>query len=176
VAQLITHAITDKERGIYYAFPFLTGVRVSSGWAYCGRTLIWITTPSPYAEFRSATVQQLIIPGLNGEPYRVFPGPGIPQQWSMPRKGGGPILYSNFLKHYWKPAFIKFGVRYVTHHPARHPFVSVLQAHRVEVGQVAKLAGHANSAATLGHCTQAVRGGAEAIAVLDEVYRGTEAD
>ena len=29
VAKLITFAKNDKERGIYYAFPFLTGVRVS---------------------------------------------------------------------------------------------------------------------------------------------------
>ncbi len=29
VAQLIAYAKTDKDRGIYYAFPFLTGMRVS---------------------------------------------------------------------------------------------------------------------------------------------------
>jgi len=58
----------------------------------------------------------------------------------------------------------------VTHHSARHSFVSVLQAQGVEVGLVAKLAGHANPAVTLGHYTQAVRGGAEAVAKLDAVY------
>lgn len=30
VAELLTHAKSDKERGIFYAFPFLTGVRVSA--------------------------------------------------------------------------------------------------------------------------------------------------
>ena len=59
---------------------------------------------------------------------------------------------------------------YVTHHSARHSFVSVLQAQGVEVGLVAKLAGHANPAVTLGHYTQTVRGGAEAVAKLDAVY------
>jgi site-specific recombinase XerD len=64
-------------------------------------------------------------------------------------------------------------VRYVTHHSARHSFVSTLQAQGVEVGLVAKLAGHANPSVTLGHYTQAVRGGAEALAALDAIYTGT---
>lgn len=59
----------------------------------------------------------------------------------------------------------------MTHHSARHSFVSTLQAQGVEVGLVAKLAGHANSAVTQGHYTQAVRGGAEAVAVLGQVYQ-----
>jgi len=40
----------------------------------------------------------------------------------------------------------------------------------VEVGLVAKLAGHANPAVTLGHYTQAVRGGGEAVERLQEAY------
>lgn len=96
----------------------------------------------------------------------------VPQQWPLPRiGGGGPILYSNFLKRYWRRAFKNAGVRYVTHHSARHSFVSTLQAQGVEVGLVAKLAGHANPAVTLGHYTQAVRGGAEALAILDQAYQ-----
>jgi integrase len=35
---------------------------------------------------------------------------------------------------------------------------------------VAKLAGHANVAVTLSHYTQAVRGGADALAALDRAY------
>jgi len=41
----------------------------------------------------------------------------------------------------------------------------------IEVGLVTMLAGHANPAVTLGHFTQAVRGGAEALAVLDQAYQ-----
>jgi len=116
---------------------------------------------------------RLRCPRLDGELYRVFPGPGVIRQWPQQRRGGGgPILYSNFLKRYWKPAFKTFGIRYVTHHSARHSFVSVLQAMGVEVGLVAKLAGHANPTVTLGHYTQAVRGGAEALAILDRAYQG----
>jgi len=112
-------------------------------------------------------------PRSNGETGRVFPGPGVQRQWPLPRiGGGGPILYSNFLKRYWKPAFAASGIRYVTHHSARHSFVSVLQAQGVEVGLVARLAGHSNPAVTLGHCTQAVRGGAEAVAMLERAHQG----
>ena len=126
----------------------------------------------------SATLRTMLLewrlrcPRLNGEFYRVFSGPGVSRQWPLPRiGGGGPILYSNFLKRYWKPAFAASGIRYVTHHSARHSFVSVLQAQGVEVGLVARLAGHSNPAVTLGHYTQAVRGGAEAVAMLDRAYQ-----
>ena len=114
---------------------------------------------------------RLNCPRLDGELYWVFAGPGVPRQWPLPRiGGGGPLLFSNYLKRYWKPAFAAAGVRYVTHHSARHSLVSTLQAQGDEVGLVAKLAGHANPAVTLGHYTQAVRGGAEAMAVLEAAY------
>ena len=112
-------------------------------------------------------------PRLDGELYRVFPGPGVPQQWPLPRRGGGgPLLLSNVLKRYRRPAFKAASIRYVPHHSARHSVMSALQAEGVEVGLVAKPVGHANPAVTLGHDTQAVRGGAEASAVLDRAIRG----
>ena len=199
VAKLVAHARTDPERGIFYAFPFLTGVRVSEQLGLLwedvdlernviairrvqerdGSTTDMTKTEAGEREIPiSATLRQMLLewrlrcPRLNGLLVRVFPGPGKPQQWPQPRTGGGgPILYSNFLKRYWRPAFAKSGVRYVTHHSARHSFVSTLQAQGVEVGLVAKLAGHANPSVTLGHYTQAVRGGAEALAALDAVYQ-----
>lgn len=162
VAELITIAKSDKDRGIYYAFPFLMGVRVSEQ-----LDLLWedvdldhnfiricrvqerddTTTDTTKTEAGereipiSATLRTMLLewrlrcPRLNGELIRVFPGPGVQRQWPLPRiGGGGPILYSNFLKRYWKPAFAKSGIRYVTHHSARHSFVSTLQAQGVEVG------------------------------------------
>ncbi|QMU59668.1 MAG: tyrosine-type recombinase/integrase [Boseongicola sp.] len=198
VAQLLTYTRIDKERGIFVAFPFLTGVRVSEQLGLLwedvdlDRNTITIrrvlerdgtTTDQTKTEAGerdipiSPTLRAMLLewrlncPRADGELYRVFPGPGVPRQWPLPRiGGGGPLLYSNFLKRYWKPAFKAAGIRYVTHHSARHSFVSTLQAQGVEVGLVAKLAGHANPAVTLGHYTQAVRGGAEALAVLDAAY------
>jgi integrase len=201
VAKLIAHAQTDKDRGIYYAFPFLTGMRASEQLG-----LLWedidfarnIITVRRVQERDGSTTDQtkteagqreipisptlrnmllewrLICPQLDGQLYRVFAGPGREQPWPLPRKGaGGPILYSNFLHRYWQPAFARAGVRYVTHHSARHSFVSTLQAQGVEVRLVAKLAGHANPSVTLGHYTQAVRGGAGALAALDAIYAST---
>ncbi len=198
VTELIAFARADKARGIYYAFPFLTGMRASEQLG-----LLWedvdfdrsILTVKRVLERDGSTTDQtkteagmreipiaptlrtmllewrLICPRLDGELYRVFAGPGRRRAWPQRSKGaGGPILYANFLHRYWKPAFERMGLRYVTHHSARHSFVSTLQAQGVEVGLVAKLAGHSNPAVTLGHYTQAVRGGADALAVLDAAY------
>jgi len=46
-----------------------------------------------------------------------------------------------------------------------------MQAAGVEVGLVAKLAGHASAVVTLGRYTQAVRGGAMAAEALEKAYR-----
>ncbi len=198
VAELIAFARTDKERGIFYAFPFLTGLRISEQLG-----MLWddvdfernIITVKRVLERNGTTTDQtkteagmreipiaptlrtmllewrLICPRLDGELYRVFAGPGQRRAWPQrSKRAGGPILYSNFLHRYWKPAFERMGLRYVTHHSARHSFVSTLQAQGVEVGLVAKLAGHANPAVTLGHYTQAMRGGEAAMAALDAAY------
>jgi len=198
VAHLLAYAKEDQHRGIFVAFPFLTGCRVSEQLG-----LLWedVDLDGGVIQIRRiqerdgtltdqtkteagerevpicATLRQMLLewkltcPRLNGDLHRVFPGAGVPRAWPQPRiGGGGPVLYSNFLKRYWRPAFVKSGVRYVTHHSARHSFVSTLQAQGVEVGLVAKLAGHSNPAVTLGHYTQAVRGGAGAVELLDQAY------
>ena len=70
------------------------------------------------------------------------------------------------------PALRRLELPYVTPHSARHSFISTLQAQGIEVGLVAKLAGHSNPAVTLGHYTQAVRGGEAALAALERAYCG----
>ena len=125
----------------------------------------------------SATLREMLLdwrvrcPRLDGELHRVFPGPGRLQPWPKPRLGGGTaLLYQNFRKRYWSAAFRRLGLPYVTPHSARHSFISTLQAQGIEVGLVAKIAGHANPTVTLGHYTQAVRGGEAAIEALDRAY------
>jgi integrase len=109
-------------------------------------------------------------------PRRVFPSPGARQAWPKPRiGGGGPLIYQNFRTRYWRPVFKTLGLPYVSLHSARHSFISVLQAQGVEVGLVAKLAGHANPSVTLGHYTQAVRGGGDAVERLQQAYSGPSA-
>ena len=74
-----------------------------------------------------------ICPRHNRELHRVFPGPM-----------GGCLTYWNWRARYFRPALIRLGLPTVTPHSARHGFISALQVNGVEVGLVAKLAGHAN--------------------------------
>jgi integrase len=105
---------------------------------------------------------------------RVFPAPGVARAWPLPRLGGGgPLIYGNFRKRYWVPTLKRLGLPAVTPHSARHSFISTLQAQGVEVGLVAKLAGHKNAVVTLSHYTHAMRGGEEAVKALDRAYAGS---
>jgi integrase len=198
VSVLLAAAQDDPERGVYYAFPFLTGVRPSEQlgllWSevdfeanvirICraqtdGGHLLEVTkTDAGRREIPMAPVLRKMLlewrvrcPRLLGELYRVFPGPGRVQAWPKPRlPGGAALLYQNFRKRFWKPPFAKLGLPYVTPHSARHLFISAMQMAGVEVGLVAKLAGHSNANVTLGHYTQAVRGGADAMGALEQLF------
>ena len=112
-----------------------------------------------------------ICPRPSGGLNRVFPRLGrLPSSPGQPLSGGGALSYANFRKSYWQPAFASLGLPYVTPHSARHTFISTLQAQGIEIGLVAKLAGHANANVTLSHYTQAVRGGEVAVAALEGAY------
>jgi integrase len=105
---------------------------------------------------------------------RVFPAPGVARAWPLPREGGGgAFIYGNFRRRYWGPTLKRLGLPAVTPHSARHSFISVLQAQGVEVGLVAKLAGHKNAVVTLSHYTHAMRGGEDAVKALDRAYAGS---
>lgn len=198
IAKLIAAAREDAEQGIYYAFAFLAGTRPSEQlgllWSEVDfeRNVIRISriherdgtltemtkTEAGMREIpMSAVLREMLLewrvrcPRLGKELHRVFPGPGRLQEWPLPRLGGGgPLLYQNFRKRYWVPAFERLGLPYVTPHSARHSFISTLQAQGIEVGLVAQIAGHANPTVTLGHYTQAVRDGSAAIEALDRAY------
>ena len=66
------------------------------------------------------------------------------------------------------PGLAWLALRDAAQRPAR--FISTLHAQGIEVGLVAKLAGHANATVTLAHYTQAVRGGEVAIEALERAY------
>jgi integrase len=199
VGMLIEAAQQDSHRGLYYAFPFLTGVRPSEQLG-----LLWedidldngvlhirrmqerdcsITEfTKTAAGMRTIPISPLlkamlvawrcICPQSNDQPHRVFPTLGNLGSRSRRHgsKVGGPLSYENFRRSYWLSALRALGLPYVTPHSARHTFISTLQARGVEVGLVAKLAGHANATVTLGVYTQAVRGGETAIGALEHAY------
>jgi integrase len=110
-------------------------------------------------------------PRLDGELFRVFPTRGKRQPWPKPRRGGGgPLLYSNFRMHIWKPFLAKLGIEGITPHSARHSYISTLQAAGIEVATVAKLAGHANPVTTLSVYSHAMRKGDAAAEMLERAY------
>lgn len=204
ISRLIKAAQSDTEHGPYYAFAFLAGTRPSeqlgllwqdvdfeAGVIHVRRVQERDGSLTPMTKTEAgtrevpmgATLRAMLLawrvrcPRKDGELHRVFPGPGRLQQWPALRKGGGgALLYQNFRRRYWAPAFKYLGLPYVTPHAARHAYISTMQAAGIEVGLVAKLAGHANPTVTLGHYTQAVRGGAAAVTALEGAYataRGT---
>jgi integrase len=196
VGLLLKAAAGDKRKGIYYAFPFLTGVRPSeqlgllwedvnleAGVIRIRRMLERDGSISEFTKTAAGTREipispllkslllewRLACPRRSGELYLVFPGHGW-KGGNGRRNGGRTLVYANFRNRYWKPALEAMGLPHVTPHSARHAFISTLQAQGVEVGLVAKLAGHANAAITLSHYTQAVRGGADAVEALEQAY------
>jgi integrase len=196
VGELLEGAMHDTHRGIYYAFPFLTGVRPSEQLALLWqdvclntdvidirRTQLPNGSISPLTKTASSVRQIPISPLLKtmlvnwrricpimGDESRVFPCLGMVGGKHY-KTSGRPLSYTNFIYTYWRPALRALGLPNVTPHSARHTFISTLQASGIEVGLVAKLAGHANAAVTLGHYTQAVRGGEGALQALENAYK-----
>ena len=198
VGIVLRAAAEDKWQGIYYAFPFLTGVRPSEQLALhwedvnleqgiirvrrmqeLNGVLTSLTkTPASTREIpvspllRTMLLEwRLMCPRRHGELQRVFPGQGhTPHSGRRCHLAGRALCYTNFRNRYWLPMFRRLGLPYVTPHSARHVFISTLQAQGIEVGLVAKLAGHSNAAVTLSHYTQAVRGGDKAVEALERAY------
>lgn len=198
IVELLAVAERDPEKGIYVAFPFLAGTRPSEQLALTWEDVdfeanvirirrmqelsgaiceVTKTEAGRRSIPMSARLRSMLLawravcPWREGEPNRVFPGLGARRAWPQSRVGGGgTLLYSNFRSRTWAPLLKRAGVPYVTPHSARHSFISMLQAEGVEVGLVAKIAGHASPAVTLSHYTQAVRGGDIALAAIDRAY------
>ncbi len=197
VAALIAAARQDRERGLYYSFPFLTGTRPSEQLGLLwqdvdfARGVIAIqrmqerdgtltnfnkteagTREIPMGPILKALMLEwrLICPRLEGNLHRVFPGPGRIKAGGRREGGGTAILYQNWRTRYWKPAFKALKLPYISPHAARHQWISTMQAQGIEVGLVAKLAGHASASVTLSHYTQAVRNGDVAVKALEDAY------
>lgn len=198
IAMVIAAAKNDLEKGIYYAAPFLMGTRPSEQLALLwdevdfeaniiricrvqmkDGTLIEVTKTDAgrrdipmSAQLREMLMKwRLRCPRRDGKLDRVFPALGHLQSWPLPRRGGGgPLIINNFRTRFWAPALKSLGLPVVSPHSARHSFISILQAEGVEVGLVAKIAGHKNAVVTLSHYTHAMRSGHEAIQVLDRAF------
>jgi integrase len=198
---VIAAARDDLEHGIYYAAPFLMGTRPSEQLGLLwdavdfGANLVRIERIQlRYGALSEMTktgagrrdvpmspmLREMLLawrircPRKDGELHRVFPALGHLRAWPLPRaNGGGPLIYNNFRIRIWAPMLKRLGLPPVTPHSARHSFISVLQAQGIEVGLVAKLAGHKSAVVTLSHYTHAMRGGEDAVKALDRAYSGS---
>ncbi len=188
----------DEDKGVYVALPFLAGTRPSEQlglmWEdvdFDGNVIrirraqmrdgslseVTKTAAGARSIPMSPLLQEMLLewrvrcPRKDGELNRLFPAPGNIRAWPLPRdNGGGPLLYNNFRTRFWVPMLKRLGLPPVTPHSARHSFISTLQAQGIEVGLVAKLAGHKNAVVTLSHYTHAMRGGEEAVRALDRAF------
>jgi integrase len=201
VARLLAAARDDLDKGVYYAAPFLMGTRPSEQLGLfwddvdfeanvirIRRIQLRYGALSEFTKTEagrrdipmSPVLREMLLawrvrcPRKDGALERVFPAPGARRAWPLPREGGGgPLVYGSFRKRYWTPMLKRLGLPAVTPHSARHSFISTLQAQGVEVGLVAKLAGHKNAVVTLSHYTHAMRGGEDAVKALDQAYAGS---
>ena len=198
ISLVLAAAKNDLEKGIYFAAPFLMGTRPSeqlgllwdevdfdanviriSRIQMMDGSLAEVTkTNAGRREIpMSSQLREMLLgwrlrcPRNNGKLERVFPALGHIQKWPLPRRGGGgPLIINNFRTRFWAPALKALGLPAVSPHSARHSFISTLQAQGVEVGLVAKIVGHKNAVVTLSHYTHAMRGGNEAIQLLDRAF------
>lgn len=186
VRLVLDEAQRDKKWGVYYAFLFLTGVRPSEMLGLLwqdvdlktGRILICRTQdadgsikdcPKTEAGVRQIPINSLLLgmlkewkercPRIDGKLYRVFPA-----QASADGKGrtkqlheDGRFLLNNFRMRIWYPLFERLGLPRISIYAARHMAISFLQAQGVEIGLVAKIAGHSSPQITLQYYTHAVR-------------------
>jgi integrase len=201
VAKLLAAARDDVANGVYVAFPFLAGTRPSEQLGLMwddidfeanviriqriqlrdGSLSEFMKTAASVRSIpMSPLLREMLLawrvrcPRNDGRLQHVFPALGVARAWPLPRAGGGgPLIYGNFRKRFWSTTLKRLGLPAVTPHSARHSFISTLQAQGVEVGLVAKLAGHKNAVVTLSHYTHAMRGGEDAVKALDRAYAGT---
>jgi len=197
VKLIFEEAQRDPKWGLYYLFPFLTGVRPSEMlgllWKNVdlarGRIYIYATQDldGSLKEFTKTDagmreipmnllLQNMLIewqqrcPRLNGKLHRVFPSQ--PHEKFKGRRlnedSEGGLSLSNYRMRVWFPMLDRLGLPRIAIYAARHMAISYLQAQGVEIGLVAKIAGHSSPQITLQYYTHAVR---EREGMMDELSK-----
>jgi integrase len=200
VRLVLEEAQRDKKWGAYYAFLFLTGARPSEmlGLLWedvdlnAGRVRICRTqepnstklkdVPKTDAGVReiplNATLLTLLkewqerCPRIKGKLYRVFPiQPNENQRGRSPEPDSDyGLTLSNFRMRVWYPMLERLGLPRISIYATRHLAISYLQAQGVEVGLVAKIAGHSSPRITLQYYTHAIRENDGIMDKLDQAY------
>jgi integrase len=190
----IFEAAQEDRYGLYYIFLFMTGVRPGEMLGLLWEDVDFVENvirirrnqrrngsikdfPKTAAGQRTIPMVQKLreallawkprCPRKKGVPDRVFPCLGYKYGDAKDQsRAGGALMLANFSNRVWKPLIQRLGLPPVTPYVARHLVISNLQAQGVEVGIVAKIAGHANPQITLQHYTHQVR---ENTGVMDKL-------
>lgn len=199
VRLVLEEAQRDKEWGVYYAFAFLTGTRPSEmlgllwkdidldkGVVSIIRVQQYDGSLKPFtktdAGMRDIPLNSLLLsmlqewkercPRLDGKLHRVFPAQGQFRGWGGPPKEGsdGGLSLHNYRNRVWYPMLMRLGLPKIAPYAARHMAISFLQAQGVEVGQVAKIAGHSSPQITLQYYTHAVSDNKDVMNKLNSAY------
>lgn len=188
----------EDRYGLYYVFLFMTGVRPGEMLGLLWEDIDFIDNvvhirrnqdnrgviknfPKTAAGQRRIPMAPLLrqallewkkqCPRREGLPHRVFPCLGYRYNDPLGQsRAGGALLLANFRNRIWKPLLQRLDLPPVTPYVTRHLVISNLQAQGVEVGTVAKIAGHANPQITLQHYTHQVRDSAGVMDRLGTAY------
>ena len=183
---VLEEAQHDPKWGVYYAFAFLAGTRpneqlgllwddvdLAKARVRIHRSQQPDGSLKPFtktdAGMREIPINSLLLkmltewkercPRLNGQLHRVFPAQShekfIGRRPSEYSDGG--LSLCNFRNRVWYPMLERLGLPQIPPYAARHMVISFLQAQGVEIGLVAKIAGHASPQITLQYYTHAVR-------------------
>lgn len=198
VQKLLITAQEDQKWGAYYAFLILTGVRPSEMlgllWSEVdlerGRVRIIRTQnddgslkefPKTKAGIREIPLNSILrdilirwqplCPRRDGKLYRVFPAQGRPGgRGRSAKKSDGALSIHNFRMRVWYPVLKRLELPKITIYATRHMAISYLQSQGVELGMVAKIAGHASPQITLQYYTHAVRDAGDVMECLNDAY------
>lgn len=194
----IFEAAQEDRYGLYYIFLFMTGTRPGEMLGLLWEDVDFVENVirirrnqrrnGTIKDFPKTAAGQRTIPMVpklrdallawkprcprkKGAPDRVFPCLGYKYSEAKSQmRAGGALMLANFSHRVWKPLIQRLGLPPVTPYVARHLVISNLQAQGVEVGIVAKIAGHANPQITLQHYTHQVRENTGVMDKLNEAY------
>lgn len=186
VKLVLEEAQRDKKWGVYYAFAFLTGTRpneqlgllwedvdLAKGRVRIHRSQQPDGSLKPFtktdAGMREIPLNCLLLdllkewqgrcPRLAGDLHRVFPSQADDKNRGRKAEEGsdGGLSLTNYRNRVWYPMLKRLSLPQIPPYAARHMVISFLQAQGVEIGLVAKIAGHASPQITLQYYTHAIR-------------------
>jgi integrase len=133
---------------------------------------VYVCPPKTARSHRTVPLPRIAVTALKAH-LRDFPVDGA-EGWLFTAPEGGPIVYTHFMDHAWRPACAKAGIPKGTGpHALRHHYASLLIKHGESVKTVSERLGHTNAAMTLNIYTHLWPDSEERTrAAVDKAYAG----